>query len=942
MTAEQRELIDRLYEEASGLPAADRPAWLAKHCDDAEVLAEVESLLRFAGTGGTSLAASVLEIAALLPREQLAPRDRIGPYEVVSLIGRGGMGEVYRARDTNLKRDVALKLLTREIAGSPERLSRFQREAEVLASLNHPNIASIYGVAESKSVRALVMEFVEGESPQGPMPFDEAWKIAAQVAAGLEYAHERRVVHRDLKPANLKVTPDGRVKILDFGVAKALAVEARPDSGGKYAPALSTNDTEPGMILGTAAYMAPEQAKGKEVDRRADIWAFGVVVYELLTGERLFHGRDSAEIMSHVVDQEPDLSKAPSKVQRLLNECLKKDPDERLRWVGDVGRFLEEPPRATGLRHRFANLAWIAAALLTVAFAAVLSLRNREAPPEARLTNASILAPENTSFDFMTEFNQPALSPDGRRVVFGARAADGKAQLWVRSLDSAAAQPLAGTENGRFPFWSPDSRSLAFFADGYLKKMEVPGGSPSIVTEAPTGNGGTWNQDGVMVFAPSSIGPLERVAAAGGAPSRATTLQGIDDFSHRFPWFLPDGRHFLFEDQIQFGSSDVMLRIGVLDSNEVKTLGPANSNAMYSQGYLLYLKENTLLAQRFDAARLATTGEPVPLAERVRSELYLGGVASLFSVSQEGLLVYQAGAAGGGHRLTWLDRKGRSIGTVGDVSDFFALELSPDQKNLVATRLGQNVDLWLYDVARGVPKRFTFSPARDRQAIWSPGGQTIVYQSNSKGAEGDLYRKAADGTMAEELLYADGAEKVATSWSPDGKYLLFFRIDPATQRDIWVLPLEGGPAGAPGKPFPWLATPFNERFPKFSPDGRWVAYESDDSQRFEIYVAPFRGKGGTRQISVGGGMYPRWRADGKEIFYVGANGTLMAAEVSSKGASLEVAAIRPLGIPVITGRVYLYDVSSDGQRFLVATPMEQKSSAPLTLVENWTALLTKK
>ena len=535
MTAEQRELIDRLYVEASGLPVAERSAWLAKHCDDAEVLEEVESVLRFAGTGGTALAAPVREIAALLRHEQLAPRDRIGPYEVVSFIDRGGMGEVYRARDTNLKRDVALKILTREIASSPERLSRFQREAEVLASLNHPNIASIYGVAESKTVRALVMEFVEGESPQGPMPFDEAWKIAAQVAAGLEYAHERRIVHRDLKPANLKVTPDGRVKILDFGVAKALSVEVRPAAGGKCAPALSAEATEPGMILGTAAYMAPEQAKGKEVDRRADIWAFGVVLYELLTGERLFQGKDSAEIMAHVVNEEPDLTKAPAKVRWLLNECLKKDPGERLRWVGDVARFLEEPPPATRLRHRLLNLGWIAAALLAVTFAALSSLRYRESPPEPRVTTASIVAPENTVFDFATEFNEPALSPDGRRMVFGARAADGKSQLWVRSLDSAAAQPLPGTENGRFPFWSHDSRSLAFFANGYLKRMEVPGGPPSVVAEAPTGNGGTWNQDGVIVFAPSSLGPLQRVAATGGAPSRATTLQGSNDFSHRFP-----------------------------------------------------------------------------------------------------------------------------------------------------------------------------------------------------------------------------------------------------------------------------------------------------------------------------------------------------------------------------------------------------------------------
>jgi eukaryotic-like serine/threonine-protein kinase len=691
--------------------------------------------------------------------------------------------------------------------------------------------------------------------------------------------------------------------------------------------------------------MAPEQVKGKEVDRRADIWAFGAVLYELLTGECLFKGKDPSEMMACVLSEEPDLSQAPWKVRRLLRECLKKDPDERLRWVGDVGRFLEEPPQTRGARQQLVSIPWIVTAVLFLAFAALAFVHFREAAgPEGaplRVTNATIVPPENTSFDFATAFNAPAVSPNGRQIVFGARRADGQTQLWVHSLDSPTPQPLAGTENARFPFWSPDSRSVGFFADGKLKRMDVAGGPALTLAEAPDGNGGAWSPDGVIVYTPSNIGPLYRVAAAGGAPSPATTLHGTNDFTHRFPWFLPDGRHFLFEDQAQFGSNDVILQIGTLDFNEVKTVGPSNSNGVYSSGYLLYLKASTLMAQPFDVKRLATTGEAVPVAEPVRSDLYAGGVAGLFSVSHGGLLAYQAGTGIGGQRLTWFDRTGKPVGSVGDTADFFALEFSPDHKNLAATRLGQNVDVWIYDVARGLPRRFTFSPARDRQAIWSPDGRTIVYQSNPKGAA-DLYRKAADGTGAEELLYARGAENVATSWSPDGKSLLFFTLDPKTQRDIWVLPLEGGPAGAPGKPIPWLVTPFNERFPKFSPDGRWVVYESDDSQRPEIYVAPFTGPGSKRQISAGGGTHPRWRADGREIFYVGPNGSLMAAEVSAKGASLEVDGIHPLAIPVITGRVYMYDVSPDGQRFLVAAPPEQKSSAPLTLVENWTALVTKK
>ena len=938
MTAEQRELIDRLFEAASAMPVTERTAWLADHCDDAEVLREVESLLPFAGTGSGSLRAPVRNMSALLPGGQPAPGDRVGPYEVQSLIGKGGMGEVYRARDTNLGRDVALKILPQDLASDSEYVARFKREAQLLASLNHPNIASIYGVED----RALVMELVEGETPKGPMDFEDAWKIAAQVAAGLEYAHERRVVHRDLKPANLKVMADGRVKILDFGLAKALAGDVQSASWGKLRPTLGAGETQTGLVLGTAAYMAPEQVKGKEVDRRADIWAFGVVLYELLTGESLFKGSNADEIMTRVLTEEPDLSNTPWKVRRLLRECLKKDPGERLRWVGDAGKLLEEPAQAMVQRRALTSIPWIMSAVLLVICGVVSLLHFREAPPpEARVTNALVIPPENARFDVGTEFNVPALSPDGRRVVFGARQAGGRNQLWLRSMDSLAAQPLAATENARFPFWSPDSRSVGFFADGKLKRLEVAAGSTSTVADAPNGCGGSWNADGVIVFSPSSIGPLQRVAASGGALSPATALEGSNDFSHRFPWFLPDGRHFLFEDQVQFGNNEVMLRIGSLDSKEVKTVGPANSNGVYSSGYLLYLRESTLMAQGFDVIRLANAGQAVPVAKKVRSELYLGGATGLFTVSQEGLLVYQEGAEAGAQRLTWFDRKGKPAGIVGDTSDFFAMELSPDRKRLAVTRLGQNVDLWIYDVDRGIPKRFTFSAARDRQAIWSPDGQVVVYQSNPNGVA-DLYRKRADGTMNEELLRADGAEKVASSWSPDGRFLLFVRIDPKTQRDIWVLPFEHGPAGAPGEPYPWLVTAFNDRFAKFSPDGRWVAYESDDSNQFEIYVAPFAGSGGTRQISVGGGMYPRWRADGKEIFYVGANGSLMAAEVSVRGASLEVGAIRPLGIPVVTGRVYLYDVSADGQTFLVAAPPEDKESAPLVLIENWTGLLGKK
>ena len=543
---------------------------------------------------------------------------------------------------------------------------------------------------------------------------------------------------------------------------------------------------------------------------------------------------------------------------------------------------------------------------------------------------ASIEPPENTNFDF-SGFNTPALSPDGRRIVFPARGADGKTQLWVRPLDSPAAQPLAGTQGARQPFWSPDSRSVAFFADGKLKRMEISGGPALTVADVSVPFlAGSWSPGGIILFAAGGL-PLQRVAAGGGAPAPATTLIPSHDFYNYSPWFLPDGRHFLFGDKTQQSGNDVMLRIGALDSREVKTIGPASSsNAVYSSGYLLFLRENTLMAQPFDEKRLATTGDAVPVAEQVRSIDPGRSAVGVFAVSQEGLLAYQSGPVGS-QQLTWFDRSGKPLGTLGDAGEISSVDFSPDRKRVAVTLRGQNYDIWIYEVARGVPARFTTSPAADRSPIWSPDGQSIAYNSDN-----NLYRKAADGTESEELLYADGVHKVAESWSPDANFLLY-----GTAGDIWVLPLgPKGASGAPSKLYPLLSPPLRKYLPKFSPDGHWVAYGSNESGRGEIYVAPFPGPGVWRQISTGGGSFPRWRSDGNEIFYE-LNGALMAAEVSIKSGSIEVGAIRSLGIPV-TAPHYRYDVSANGQRFLVATPREQKAPAPLTLVQNWTALLKKK
>ncbi|MBV8906709.1 MAG: protein kinase, partial [Acidobacteriia bacterium] len=822
----------------------------------------------------------------------LAAGDRLGPYEILAAIGAGGMGEVYRASDPKLKRDVALKVLPEAFARDPDRMARFQREAEVLASLNHPNIAHIYGVED----RALVMELVGGESPKGPMPFDDAWKIALQIADALEYAHEKGVIHRDLKRANVKVTPDGVVKLLDFGLAKAYSES--PDSAAadpENSPTITLGGTVAGAIIGTAAYMAPEQARGKKVDKRADIWAWGVVLCELLTGERLFQGDEAADTLAQVLTKEPKLDRVPARARKLLGRCLEKDPKGRLRDIGEA-RYLIEEPIPTASTPRFGKAGWIAAACFAIAAAIVGFLHFRKTPTDPLVIRTMILPPDNTLFDFRTT-GPMAISPDGRRIVFSAKTLDNKDQLWVRALDVLTAQPLAGTEGAKWPFWSPDSRSLGFFADRKLKRIDIAGGPALTLADAPNPRGGSWSKDGVIVFSPVNTGPLERVSANSGAISPATSL-GTGQGSHRFPWFLPDGRHFLFEGQgtPALATSEIML--ASLDSNQTKSLLRADSNAIYSGGYLLFLKGNTLMAQAFDLRQIALSAEAVPIAEQVETIL-IGGRTAAFSASQTGLLAYQTGEEGGRRTLTWFDRSGKLERTVGEPGNIAQIELSPDGKFVATWIEANNNDIWIYDLARGVRTRFTFDPADDRTPVWSPDGRTIVFGSQRKGPA-DVYRKSADGSGSEELLYEDNSNKAPLSWSPDGKFLLYF-ADHTKGRSLFILPMTG-----PLKPIPFVRTA-SPAWGKFSPDGKWVAYTSDESGRAEIYVAPFPGPGGKRQVSPGGGIYPRWRKDGKEIFYVALDQRLMAAEITAESSRLEVGQVRPLFGPIDVGLNYIYD-----------------------------------
>jgi len=883
---------------------------------------------------------------------------KLGTYEITALIGAGGMGEVYRAHDTKLGRDVAIKVLPEQFARDSERLARFQREAKMLAALNHPNIAAIYGLEQSGSTHYLVMELVEGPTLAerilgGPVPVDETLPIAKQVADAVEYAHDHNVIHRDLKPANIKVTAEGMVKVLDFGLAKAMSDEPTPAEISN-SPTLSMAATRQGVILGTAAYMSPEQAKGKTADRRADVWAFGVVLYELLTGKPAFHGDDVTEVLAAVVMKEPALDALPAKtppaIRNLVRRCLEKTLRRRLPHIAEARMTIEdvlsgaapaEPVPAARDKSRERLLA-VVAAVAVVAALGLGAFAFFPRPPEEEQAVRFFVSPPDTwslaQAPMVSAGGAPAplaVSPDGRRVAFVAAGADGKYFLWVRSLDTLAAQQLAGTEGALRPFWSTDSRFLGFFAAGKLKKIDVLGGPPLTLSDAPDSRGGTWNRDGVILFAPSLVSaPLQKVSAAGGTPTPATTF-GEGETTHRWPVFLPDGRHFLYN-AFQ-GQTSVGVFVASLDSNERKLLLKADAgNVLYSQGHLLFLRETTLMAQPFDAVRLELTGDAFPIAEQIQTQSSV--LVGVFSASENGVLVYQTGTAAGGSQLAWFDRSGKQTATLGDPAIYTDLELSPDSKRAsvsigaVGTR-----DIWLYDVARELKTRFTFDAANELESVWSPDGSRVVFNSNRKGHL-DLYQRASDGSGTEAVLLEDNLDKFPVSWSPDGRFILYRSIGGPTGSDLFVLPLSGD-----RKPTPFMTTQFSEIFGRFSPDGRWIAYSSNESSITEIYVAPFPGPGGKRQVSTAGGTLPRWRRDGTEIFYLAPDNKLMAAAVNGRGSSFEVGVVKPLIDTRTTaaGARYPYDVTADGQRFLIISLPGQAAAAPITVVLNWTAGLKK-
>jgi eukaryotic-like serine/threonine-protein kinase len=903
----------------------------------------------------------------------LTSGTRLGPYEIESPLGAGGMGEVYRARDTRLERAVAIKVLNAQLVGSTELRARFEREAKIISQLQHPHICVLYDVGTEGPIDYLVMELLQGESladrlTKGPLAPDQVLSIAIEIAEALEKAHRAGVVHRDLKPGNVMLTKSG-AKLLDFGLAKPLRATAAPGTGNGNSPSVfaaastatlaapspATPLSSAGAVIGTVQYMSPEQIQGIEADARSDIFSFGVMLFEMVTGKRAFEGKTQASIVAQILAVDPPSvstlrPQTPPGLGRIIQLCLDKDPDERIQTAHDLKLHLQaiaEAPLITTqsaavVHARRPWLPWTAAAVLAIT-ALALALAYWQSPRVPQVSVLShILPPEKTTFLLSgTAAGPPMLSPDGRRVAFVAQDADGKQMLWIRPLNSAVAKPMSGTEGAAFPFWSADSHYVAFFAGRKLNKLDAGGGPPQVLCDAPNGRGGTWNSAGTIVFVPDNVAGLSRVDAAGGTSVVLTTPDAGEN-SHRWPDFLPDGNHFLY---FAHGSTaaESGIYLAALDSKEHKLLLQNGSNAIYAApGYLLFVRDNTLMAQRFNLRRLAVEGEAKPVAEHVavNTETW----RSILTASANGELLYHHGAAVGASQLVWYDPSGKPGEPVfPETANYYGPALSPDGNKLAFAVENNDVgDIWVLDVARHTKTRVTFGPQYSRNPVWWPDGKSFVFSYGPSGREGSLHRQNADGTGSnEKLLETPGITELPYSVSADGRYIAYTRRDPksSTNNDIWVLPMFPDTSGDK-KPFPVVATNFAEITPAFSPDGKWLAYANNATGRHEIYIQPFPSGAGRWQVSTAGGTSPNWRKDGQELFFISLDSQVMAVEVSQKGAGLQLGAPHVLfksAAPTVRPSSGPYTVSADGKKFVINTVSQQSITEPLTLITNWTA-----
>ena len=882
----------------------------------------------------------------------LTPGMTLGSYEILAPLGKGGMGEVYRARDTRLDREAAIKVLPLAFARDPERLARFEREAKALASLNHPNIATIFGLEESPEGKAIVMELVDGAPLRPPLPLDEALRVALQIAEALEAAHDRGITHRDLKPANIMVTAAGQVKVLDFGLAAvARAASASPEDS----PTFTMANTEAGTIMGTAAYMSPEQAAGRSVDRRADVWSFGVVLWEMLTGKRLFAGETVSLTLADVLRTEIDFTRLPSTtppaIRELLRRCLDRELKTRLQAIGEARIAIQkqlaapagepEAPVPAGARR-----AWlwpsVAGVMTLVALAAILQLDRKPASAPPALTQFQIRLPEKVSF---TSSGTLTLSPDSRHVAFSAVGDDRVPRVWIQDLDALEARVLSETFTGRTPppfFWSPDSRFVVYSENSArLKKVDTQSGAVQDICEKrgpPIG--GAWNKDGVIILGSTDSG-LWKVSAMGGTLAPLTRLDAArQERTHQLPVFLPDGRHFLYL-RTSTKQEESGIFAGSLDDpperqNTKRLLATAFGVAFVpangaGPARLVFLKDDVLLAQPFDPSRMELSGEPAQVVRGV------GGVfqTGFFSATST-TLMYRPSASVRDYQLTFFDRQGKILETPGEPANITTPRISPDQTAVAYRRWSSNLtgyDIWLLDLKRNTSARFTFGAGNSGFAEWSPDGKDLVFSSDREGSI-NLYRKPANGAREEELLLRSNLNKRALSWSRDGKFLLFATSPSVvfSDEDIWVLPMQGDRT-----PYPFLQTRFDEAGARFSPDGRWVSYFSNESGRYEVYVRQFAASkdaagGGKWLVSKDGGAYSEWRDDGKELVYIEPGGRLMSVSIDATGV---FQAGTPHELFRVPAGVENGACATDLKRFLVPVPIDKKAPQAFTVLLNW-------
>ena len=887
----------------------------------------------------------------------LTPGSKLGQYEILAPLGAGGMGEVYRARDTRLRRDVAVKALPDEFARDPERLARFEREAKLLASLTHPNVAGIFGIEDVGGHRYLILEFVEGQTlaqrlDRGPLSIEEALEIGRQIAAALESAHEAGIVHRDLKPGNVMITPAGDAKVLDFGLAKSGSGSASgSDVNLTHSPTLTHQVTGAGVILGTAAYMSPEQARGRAVDKRTDIWSFGCVLYECLTGRQCFAGDTVSDLIARILEREPDWdalpARTPPRIRELLRRCLEKDLKRRLRDIGDARLEIDdviatrssspEAMPATSRAPRFAARRWLSLVALVLVTAVVTRFAiplfaNAPAPPTIRFE-----IPDTPAARIEVDGVHAVISPDGTMLAYRAADSTGTPRLWLRPLDSLAGRPLPGTDNGGLPFWSPDSRFIAYFAGSdKLMKIAVGGGRPEAICDIKGARGGSWNRDGVIVFAPLSEGPIHRVSANGGESVPITKLDSTET-AHRFPCFLPDGKRFLYT-SLPPHDGKFTIHLGSLDGKEDRVvLETAGSGAVYAEpGFLIYQRDDVIVAHAFDAKRGRTLGEPVSLGDHPLGTNFSG--APPLSVSANGTLVYPNNVQFATH-LVWTDLDGKVIDSIAMApGPYVEVQIAPDQNHaLLQSNSGVFAsDIWVADLERGVVSRLSYESGQNEGARWSPDGTRVAYTYARYGSAPEIVVvNVGAGAATEHLLKDDPAFKWMYDWTPDGRALVFGRQESATRRDIWILPLDGD-----RKPRPYLVTPYWEDRGAVSPDGRWMVYDSDESGRTEAYVQAFPDGGAKYQVTTRGGFNLGWSSDGRRLFFGDANerGRFYSAEVLP-GPQFR------LGPARLTVRVpeaaFAADLARGNSRLLMLIPPGELPPQTIAVVQNWPSLLKK-